>query len=446
MVPAGWVVGGDRADVLELRRKHQSGGAKDHRRLIAQPQQSMRILLLHNFYGSSAPSGENQAFHNECQLLRDAGHDVEVISRSSDDIRSRPLLGLLQGAVATPWNPMAYRAVSRAIDTFRPDVVHAHNTFPLLSPAVLWAAHRRAATLLTLHNYRLVCPAAIPLRRGATCTLCIDSQSPWPAVRHGCYRGSRLATLPIAFSHALHKKLGTWSKTVHRFIALTKFQATVMADGGLPSNRIVVKPNFLPSPPAPPPYPLRPQRVAFLGRLSVEKGVLPLIQAWRIMGKSAPPLDIIGDGPLRASLETQSQGLPITYRGQQPPAAAQTYLTNSRLLVLPSLWFEGLPMVILEALATGTPIAVSQVGALPELTHQGSCGFSFLANDPASLAAAILSAWAAPARLEKMHHACLATYKSKYTPTSNLDQLVAIYNEARAAFTNPVGPHPHLHR
>jgi hypothetical protein len=158
----------------------------------------VKVLLVHNFYGSSAPSGENQVFEAEKLLLQEMGHEVTDFSRHSDEIRSQGTWGVVRGALATPWNPWMTRAVKEAVSNFQPDVVHVHNTFPLISPGIFHAIGPRAARVLTLHNYRLFCPAAIPMRGGRVCTDCLDMRSAWPALRYGCYRDSRVATLPLA--------------------------------------------------------------------------------------------------------------------------------------------------------------------------------------------------------------------------------------------------------
>src|SRR3954463_5671491 len=233
----------------------------------ARAERPRRILLAHNYYGSSAPSGENQAFDLEKALLERRGHEVRVYSRHSDEIRGRGALGVLQGALATPWNPRSVRAIRRVIDEFQPDVVHVHNTFPLISPAIFPGIASRAARVLTLHNYRLFCPAGIPLRDGKPCTECLDRKSVLPALRYGCYRGSRLATAPLALGVSLNRRRGVWENDVDAFIALTDFQREMMVAAGLPAHKVLVKPNFYPGQPQRIPWTSRRQGVVFAGRL-----------------------------------------------------------------------------------------------------------------------------------------------------------------------------------
>ncbi|MEA3298606.1 MAG: glycosyltransferase family 4 protein [Pseudomonadota bacterium] len=396
----------------------------------------MKILLIHNYYGSTAPSGENQVFEAERDLLRARGHEVETLTRHSDEIRDRGFVGELRGALATAWNPWMARRVSRFVARFRPDVVHVHNSFPLISPAVFHAIGNPAAKVLTLHNYRLFCAAGIPMRDGKVCTLCLDRRSSLPALRHGCYRGSRVATLPLAASVGLHRALGTWRNRVDAFIALSEFQRQRMVDGGLPAAKVFVKPNFYPGDPAPVPWRERDDQVVFAGRLTGEKGVATLVEAWRHWrGRegATPTLNILGDGPLRASLAHAASGLPVQFLGQRTKADTEDCIRRAKLLVLPSEWFEGFPMVIREAFAFGTPVAVSDLGPLPAIVAHGVSGLVFPAANPTALADTLAKAWQNPGELERLGHGARAEFEAKYTAERNYQQLLGIYRAAIAA-------------
>ncbi|MGC8724661.1 MAG: glycosyltransferase family 4 protein [Acidobacteriota bacterium] len=397
----------------------------------------MKILLVHNFYRSSAPSGENAVFEAERELLRSRGHEVLEFTRHSDDLARAGALGTLRGALAAPWNPFAVRAVRRVLVRERPDVLHAHNTFPLISPAVFGAARGlRTATVLTLHNYRTFCAAAIPMRDGQTCTECLDRHSVGPALRYGCYRGSRLATAPLAFSIALHRALGTWRRDVDAFISLTEFQREKLVAAGLPGEKVSVKPHFYANPPVPRPWAERDARAVFIGRLGEEKGVRFLVEAWRLWGESAPRLELIGEGPERPLLETviREAGLTgrVILRGQLPFAQAQETVAQSRLLILPSICFEGFPMVIREAYALGVPVAASRLGSMAELVEEGRTGVLFEPGDARPLLEAVRAAWEAPEALEAMGAGAREAFEAHYTAQANYQMLVRIYEGARA--------------
>jgi glycosyltransferase involved in cell wall biosynthesis len=391
----------------------------------------MKVLLVHNYYGSQSPSGENVVFELERDLLVKRGHLVRTFVRHSDTLRNRGVLGAVAGALATPWNPVTARAVMRDVEAFSPDVIHVHNTFPLISPAIFPAVGHRAARVLTLHNYRLFCPAAIPLRAGRTCTECLDRRSVTPALRYGCYRGSRLATAPLALNVAIARAASVWQRHVEAFIALTEFQRNLMVEAGLPADRVFVKPHFYPGTPDVRPWSDRRACAVFVGRLSEEKGVAHLVDAWKAWGRNAPELRIVGDGPLRAALEARAREVPtIRFVGQVTPGEAREEVANARLLVVPSVWFEGFPLVLRDALALGTPAAVSDIGSLPELVAGGRAGLVFPPRDPLSLLDRVRAAWETEGELGRFAGAARREFEERYGEEVNHALLARIYNWA----------------
>jgi glycosyltransferase involved in cell wall biosynthesis len=390
----------------------------------------MRILLVHNFYGSASPSGENQVFETEKVLLLSNGHEVAEFTRHSDEIRSAGILGVLKGAIATPHNPFMVQVLQKKIEFLKPDVVHVHNTFPLISPAIFRGIGSRAARVLTLHNYRLFCPAAIPMRDGTVCTDCLDTCSVWPAIQHGCYRNSRLATLPLAANVALHRALGTWRQEVDAFIALTDFQRTIMVAAGLPAERVHVKPNYFPGNPSVIPWAERGEYAVFVGRLSAEKGVRTLVNAWLAWGADAPELRIVGDGPLRVELERAATASNIRFLGHLTNDECIHQISNARLLLLPSEWFETFGLAIIEAYAFGTPAAVSNLGPLPSIVNSGVNGVVFEPANPKSLLATVRQAWQSPGMLEQLGKGARESFERLYTGDTNYARLVKIYEAA----------------
>lgn len=407
----------------------------NHREVAQAGMHNLKIMFVHNYYGSSAPSGEKIVFENEIDLMRCHGHEVLTYCRFSDEIRTKGSLGTIQGALSTPWNPWSAAAIRREVVRTKPDIVHAHNTFPLLSPSIFYSIGPLTARVLTLHNYRIFCPAAIPMRAGQVCMECLDQKSPYPSLKHGCYRESRLATAPLAFSVSLHHWLGTWKRHIDAFIVLTEFQKKLMVQAGLPNDRVHVKPNFYPGNPQPLPWEKRGKYVVFAGRLSVEKGVEALIQAWLKWGESAPELRILGDGPLRESLQKMASRLPrvqIRFLGQLPPLDAEQQIASSQLLVLPSICFEGFPMVIREAFAYGTPVAVSNIGPLPSIVRNGVSGLTFTAHNVESLLHVVSSAWTKSGLLKKLGFGARMEFDTHYNDDTNYEMLMNIYNTALA--------------
>ena len=318
--------------------------------------------------------------------------------------------------------------------------MHVHNTFPLISPSIFWAIRDiNCAVVLTLHNYRLFCAAGMPMRDGQVCTQCLDKRSVVPAMRYGCYRESRLATIPLAISIALHRQVGTWDKHVDRFIALTQHQREMMIHAGLSASKVCVKPQFYPGNPEVIPWIARDNRVLFVGRLSPEKGVRDLLDAWRVLGKDAPDLDIIGDGPDRRLLENKisSEGLDrVRLLGSLSFEETQNRIAHSRLMVVPSTWFEGFPMVIREAFAFGVPVAASRLGSLAELVNEGTNGYLFPPNCPEQIASTVRNAWGDLAGLERLATGARQSFLAFYTEEANFESLLSTYEDAKAERQN----------
>lgn len=390
----------------------------------------LKILVAHNFYNSKIPSGENVVYEAECQLLRQKGHEVETFNRHSDVILRQGFYGKIKGGISTPWNFSSAKSISGHVSSFKPDVVHVHNTFPLISPSIFHAIGKRAVKVLTLHNYRLVCPAGLPMHDGQICIKCINRRSVLPSLIHTCYRNSLLATIPVAISVALHRSIGTWANNVDAFIALTNFQKEVLINSGLPERKIHVKPNFYPGQPEVVNWNKRDNSVVFVGRLSFEKGVDQLISAWQHLGLSAPELKIIGEGPLRSDLEVTAKGLNIKFFGHLPSAEAQSHIANAKLLIIPSKGFEGFPMVIREAFAFGTPVISSNVGPLPSIIKDNITGRIFPVNNIDALASLVIELWNDSELIQQISRNARMEFEQLYTDEANYKILLDIYNSA----------------
>jgi glycosyltransferase involved in cell wall biosynthesis len=395
----------------------------------------MKILLVHNFYGSSAPSGENTSYEAELDLLKRGGHTVIEYTRSSDEIRDSSIWGAMKGGLATPWNPCSRSAIRSIIQKEKPDVMHVHNFFPLISPSIFYAAKgTTTATVFTLHNYRVLCANAIPMRDGSVCTECLDRRSILPALQYCCYRGSTIATLPLAMMIALHRKLGTWQKHLDAMITLTDFQRTMLVNVGLPAESMYIKPHFYRNAPAPVSWSERHVKAVYIGRLSAEKGPAVMIEAWKRLGADAPELEVIGDGPDMESLKKALKGSvveqKISFSGQLSFEETQKRLSSATMLILPSLCFEGFPMVIREAFALGVPVIGSRLGSIPFIVKHEINGMLFEPGDSAGLAAVVGSYFGDAKGLAAIAVAARQEFDNKYTAEANLDILIKIYEAA----------------
>jgi glycosyltransferase involved in cell wall biosynthesis len=320
----------------------------------------MRILQLHTHYRE--PGGEDVVVQAEATLLRDAGH--EVVQHQVENPRGA--VGAAVALARSPWNAGAAMTARRLAEEFKPDIAHVHNTWYALSPAVVRGLrHAGVPVVMTLHNYRLTCANAELFRDGRPCEECVGTL-PWRGVAHRCYRGSALQSLPAAATIALHHWIGTWRRDVNLFLALNEFSRLLLVRGGLPAERIRLKPSFVEDP-GPRTVPVSASSMVLcVGRLVSQKGVDLLLEAWRRLGQTGLKLVLVGDGPLRARLERLR--IPgVHFTGHLPAAEVRSRMLAGRALVFPSRSYEGQPLVILEALAAGLPVLASDLGGMPEL-------------------------------------------------------------------------------
>lgn len=390
----------------------------------------LRVLVVHNRYQQRG--GEDIVVEREVALLRRFGHDVAVWiednARIDAAIDAVSRARLAAGAI---WSRAAHAEVGRRAAAARADVVHFHNTLPLISPAGYYAARGAgAAVVQTLHNYRLVCAAGTLLRDGRPCEDCAG-HLPWPAVRHRCYRGSAAASATVAAMLVVHRAARTWSRAVDAYIALTEFVRDRVVAGGVPADRVVVKPNFVEAPPRRA-APERGAHALFVGRLSPEKGAATLVDAWRRLGDAAPRLIVVGDGPDAAALASRAAGLGIEWVGAQPRERVAALMADAALLIVPSLAYESFGLVVVEAFAAGLPVVVSGIGSLATIVADGVDGVHVPAGDPAALAAAIRALMADPDRRRRLGQAAHASWQTRFTPERNYAQLVEVYAAALA--------------
>ena len=381
----------------------------------------MRILQVHNTYQRAG--GEDAVVANEGVLLTDHGHEVRLWSKDNAAITGP--WAKLRTARQVPYSHRARRQIGQVIAEFRPDVAHVHNFFPLLTPAVYDAIRDAGvAVVQTLHNYRTICAGALLLRDGRPCEDCIGG-SPYQGALHGCYRGSRLASVAVARMIARHRGRGTWRTKVDRFIALTEFARTKFVEAGFPRDKIAVKPNFVEDGGTRVPEGSR-SGALFVGRLSPEKGIGTLLAAWRGLDV---PLRIAGDGPL-LSMVRGANPPNVAPLGGLPPEAVSQEMTRAAFLAMPSEWYETFGLVIVEAFCQGLPVIASRLGAMAEIVEDGVTGLHFTPGDAQDLAAKVRWASDHPEEMLEMGRTARRIYEQKYTPKVNYDQLIAVYENA----------------
>lgn len=384
-----------------------------------------RVLQVHTRYRQAG--GEDGVVSAERTLLSQNGIQVDQLLFDNADLgESKGIASDVRLGLRSVWSREAAARVATAVRTSRPDVVHVHNTFAAASPSVLRAARvGKTPVVHTLHNYRLVCPAATAFREGAPCTDCVGLAIPWPGVLHACVRGSRAQSAVAATTLTVHRAAGTFHRRVDGYLALTAVQRELMIRGGLPGRRIRVVPNFLE--PDPGPGPTTRTGLLFVGRLSQEKGVSTLLAAARDESAS---LRIIGDGPMRAEIERAAAAGAVAYAGGADHEGVLGAIRTAVALVMPSVWFEGFPLVVLEAFASGTPLVASRIGSLAEIVEDGVTGLLVDPDDPAALSERMRWALAHPDEMRAMGARARQVYEDRYRGPAHLAMLLDAYRAA----------------
>lgn len=389
----------------------------------------MRVVVVHNRYRSAAPSGENRVADQEGAALEAHGHEVERFERLSDDIGTWSLLRRALVPVEVIWNGEPRRSLIQLLRRFRPDVVHIHNTFPLISPSVLYACRdAQVPVVATIHNYKLLCASGDLFREGVPCHDCIGRHLPAPAVLHRCYRASAVATLPVVASTVIHRH--AWRDLVSGYVFLSEAQRRLFAELDLPAERTFVKGNLVPrvaSTGAP-----REHLVAYLGRLDAAKGVPLLMEAWDCF-ESHPTqglrLVIAGSGPLEHQVSQWAASRPaVAVLGKLNPSECSHLVDRSRAVVLPSQWEETFGLVAVEAMAVGVPAVAAAHGSFPELIGEG--GILFRPGSADGLSEALQVVDTDPSYLGRLGLTAHRSYEERFDPEVNFQQLLDIYRFA----------------
>jgi glycosyltransferase involved in cell wall biosynthesis len=383
----------------------------------------MNILVVHNSY--QEPGGEDVVVDQEVAMLRDAGHRVVEYRRSNAELNELGVLEKVALGKRAIWSSDTKRDLKALIAREKPEIAHIHNTFLLVSPSVYYAcAEADVPVVRTLQNYRLLCPAATFFREGIPCEKCLGKTPPLPSVAYACYRDSRAQTAVVAGILTVHRLMKTWQKQVDMYIAVTDFLREKHIEGGLPPEKITVKPNTVYSDPG-----LRQREegyAMFAGRLAVEKGVRTLIGVWPEL--TGIPIKVLGDGPLIDKVRTCARQQPsIEVLGWQPHEEVFRLLKAARFLVFPSEWYEGFPLTIAEAFASGVPVIASGIGSIKEIVEDGKTGLLFTPGDTGELRRKVEWAWTHEKEMGRMGREARKEYETKYSAEQNYKMLMEIY-------------------
>jgi glycosyltransferase involved in cell wall biosynthesis len=395
----------------------------------------MRILLVHNRYRSGIPSGENRVVDQEGEALAALGHEVMRFGRSSDEIKQWSVAKKASLPARIIWSRETYRDLKAVLREHQPEVVHVHNTFPLLSDAVLYACRdARVAVVATIHNYRLACSNGMFFRSGTVCHDCTHGL-PVRAVVHGCYRGSHAATVPVALARGLHRQ--AWRSLISAYIFISASQRDLHRGIGLAPDRVFVRYNLIPRRSTP--RMARTPTVVYAGRLDEAKGVRLLMAGWdcycRKSGEPGLNLVIAGGGPLEDEVAAWASARPsVEMTGTVSRDRCAELISHARAILLPSAWEETFGLVAVEAMAAGVPPIAACHGSFTELITPGVDGILFSPGDPAALALAIADVETNPEQYEVYGDQARKTYEQRFDPQRSLEELLEIY---RFAVTHP---------
>jgi glycosyltransferase involved in cell wall biosynthesis len=385
----------------------------------------LRILQMHNRHGSRG--GADEVLHQEQLLLTGAGHEVEQLTLPGADELG---LSSMQAGARAVWNRDAARATTARVVSFRPDVVHVHTPFPLMSPAVFRAAKRAGVpTVVTLHSFRFSCVAATCHRDGHICEDCVGRRIKWPAVQHKCYHDSALASGALALSLLTHRALGTFHHDIDRYLTLTGFARDLMIRDGYPAEKILVKPNSVPDtaevgdPDLAAPY------IFFAGRLIDIKGVRTLLEAWRRVTMPGLRLVIAGDGALRDLVEGAAEADDrIDWRGWVDEGTVTRLMSRAIATIVPSEWYEaGPPLTLIRSLSVGTPVLASDLENVSSELLEDRAGWCFSKGDSPDLAKAIEGVATDPETTTGIRQRARSSFEARYSPPVNLQRLETVY-------------------
>jgi len=370
----------------------------------------MRILAVHNRYQISG--GEDICHQTEVELLRRYGHIVDEYVEDNARVHR---LGRLRTAFRTIWSIEDYKNIKTILKNTDYDGLIVQNFFPLISPSVFYAANQcHVPVIQVIHNYRLACLNATFLRDGRVCEACLGKKVPWKGIFHGCYRKSRAGSLAVALMLVIHRILGTWNQKVNQYLALSDFGREKLIANGIPPEKIAVRPNTLS-------LEIQPgdgsgNFALFVGRLSPEKGIETLMAAWEGMEDSYR-LILIGDGELREDVEERSRKSGnIEICGFQPNSVTIEWMRRAKFLVLPSIWYEGMPRAVIEAFAAGTPVIASEIGAMKDMIQNGINGFLFEPGNAKRLTELAKALFQNEDLRRKMRIGARNSFNEKYSP------------------------------
>ena len=378
----------------------------------------MKVLIVHNFYKIRA--GEFSVLKNEIKLLKDNGNEVITFYKDNKNIKS--FFSKIIHFLRIVYSRNIFNEFDNYLKQNKPDVIHVHNFFPIMTPAIFFAAKKNNIPIIhTLHNYRLICPTSTLMHNNRIYEKSIIN-GPFSTIIDKVYRNSYLGTFALARMISYHKKYNTWDNQVDKFIALTNFSKSKFVEANFLSHKIEIKSNFVFD--MYDPDSDKKEYALFIGRISEEKGIRYLIKAWE---KIDYKLIIAGTGPLENFIRSRLNEN-IIFLGKQNKEEIRNLMNAASFLIIPSIWYEGFPMVILEAYSAGLPVLGSRIGSIEEVVLDDITGLHFESNNSRDIVKKVNRIIKNRELLKKLSKNARKEYLEKYTPTKNYDILKNIYN------------------
>ncbi len=387
----------------------------------------MRILIIHNQYQHIG--GEDFVMGQEMEALR-KNHEVDLYT-----VRNvKGLKGYLQ-YLLYPINWPEVKKIKERINEFKPDIIHIHNMHYALGPLfILHIQKMKIPMLMTLHNFRLICPSATLFYDGNIYLNSINSDFPWDAVKKKVLENSYFKTFWTAFTYWIHRKRGTFN-AISRFITLSEFSKSIFAKSKLnvPLDKFVVKPNFVKVAEVTKEYPS--DYFVYVGRLSEEKGIIPLLHAWKATDHK---IKIFGTGPLQKEVELIVSNSPnMQYMGFQDKQTLSNQIASASAVIVPSVCNESMPLAVLEAYALGTPVIASSIGILTEMVVPLYTGLLFDPHNHINMVQTLAEWKSLPKeKILEIKANCQKEYLQKYSQPIVMNELEKIYNEVLAESKN----------
>ena len=391
----------------------------------------MKVLIVHNYHSSGSASGDDQVFKNECQALKEKGVIVYTYSVINDEFDKAGILGKVLSCINMFWSKKTYKKLDDIIKRDLPEIIHVHTFFPLISPSVFKVAKDNGIKVIqTIHDTRYICPNASSLRNGHICNDCITGHY-MRMCRYKCFKGSRIQSFIVALIFSVHRKCGTFYKYIDRYICLNKEQMGLMKKAGFDEKKLILKYNFVEKREigeAATEVVLPERYVVFYGRIGEEKGVQFLCDVWENMDI---PIVLMGDGPLKERVLDCQKKNPqnVIYLGYVPHKQCSAIVSKSEFVVMPSIWYEGCSMVIVESFALGKPVIATNLGFMKEAVHNDKNGYTFELGNKQEFVQVVNKLWNNTQKLEEMREYIIQDFSEKYEKEKNIEQLIRIYGE-----------------